>query len=189
MTARVIARLAVIVTASVLTACYPRYDWRDYRPDCGRGWCGFIASFPGRVTSATREVPVGNMRLPLALHVVSVGDVTFAIGAFTLLPGSDPKSARHTFEAKLLDDVGASAGRSGSVTLHAARTSVRGTDIEAATFEAQGQRESRRLSVAARFVQRQDREIEILVIGPTDVLASNSGRQAVETFFTSLRLD
>ena len=57
------------------------------------------------------------------------------------------------------------------------------------TFEAEGQRDSQRLKVVARFVQRQGREIEILVIGPADVLASDSGRQAVETFFTSLRLD
>ncbi len=185
MTARVVLRIAMLLSASLLAACYPRYDWRDYRPDCARGWCGFVASFPGRVTSATREIPVANMRLPLALHVVSVGEVTFAIGAFELLPGSDAESARKTFETKLLDDVGASAGRSGSVTLHAADR----TGIEAATFEAEGQRDGRRLKVIARFVQRQGREIEILVIGPADVLASASGHQAVETFFTSLRLD
>ncbi len=125
------------------------------------------------------------MRLPLALHAVSVGDLTFAIGAFELLPGSDPQSARKTFETKLLDDVGASSGRSGSVTLHA----VDRTDIEAATFEAEGQRDARSSRVVARFVQRRGREIEIIVIGPSDVLASKSGRQAVETFFTSLRLD
>ena len=137
------------------------------------------------MTSATREVPVAGMRLPLALHVVSVGDVTFALGAFELLPGSDAQTARKTFETKLLDDVGASSGRSGNVTLHAADR----TDVEAVTFEAEGQRDSQRLKVVARFVQRQGREIEILVIGPADVLASDSGRQAVETFFTSLRLD
>ena len=183
--ARVIFGLALIVTASLLAACYPRYDWRDYRPECGRGWCGFVASFPGRVTSATRAVPVANLRLPLTLHVVSVGDVTFAIGAFELLPGSDAQIARKTFETKLLDDVGATDGRSGSVTLHAADR----TDIEAATFEAEGQRGGKRLKVVARFVQRRDREIEILVIGPAEGLASNSGRQAIETFLTSLRLD
>ncbi len=182
---RLVARVVAIVAVALLAACYPRYDWRDYRPDCGRGWCGFVASFPGRVTSATREVPVGNMRLPLTLHVVSVGDVTFAIGAFELLPGSDAPSARKTFETKLLDDVGASAGRSGSVTLHAADRH----DIDAATFEAEGQRDGKRLKVVARFAERQGREIEILVIGPSDVLAGNSGRQAVETFMTSLRLD
>lgn len=176
---------AVLVTAMLLAACYPRYDWRDYRPDCGRGWCGFVASFPGRVTSATRAVPVDRMRLPLTLHVVSVGDVTFAIGAFELLPGSDPQSARKTFKTKLLDDVGATAGREGSVTLHAADR----TSLDAATFEAQGQQGGKRLKVAARFVRRGDREIEILVIGPADVLESASGRQAVETFLTSLRLD
>lgn len=182
---RVIPGIAAVVTLSLVAACYPRYDWRDYRPDCGRGWCGFVATFPGRVTSATREVPVANMRLPLTLHVVSVGDVTFAIGAFELLPGSDPRLARKTFRTKLLDDVGAPDGRDGSVTLRAADR----TGLEAATFEAEGQQGGRRLKVVARFVRRRDREIEILVLGPADALASDTGRQAVETFLTSLRLD
>ena len=185
MAKRVTSGLALIVTASLLAACYPRYDWRDYRPDCGRGWCGFVATFPGKVTSATRDVPVAGMRLPLALHVVSVGEVTFAIGAFELLPGSDAQIARKTFETKLLDDVGAASGASGKATLHSADRA----DIEAVTFEAEGQHGSERLKVVARFVRRRDREIEILVIGPADVLASNSGREAVETFLTSLRLD
>ena len=184
-TRAIVSCITAAFAVSLLAACYPRYDWRDYRPDCGRSWCGFVASFPGRVTSATREVPVGNMRLPLALHVVSVGDVTFAIGAFELLPGSDAPGARKTFETKLLDDVGASAGRSGRVTLHATDRH----DIEAATFEAEGQRDGKRLKVVARFAERQGREIEILVIGPSELLNSNAGRQAVETFMTSLRLD
>ena len=175
----------LIVVAALLAACFPRYDWRDYRPDCERGWCGFVASFPGRVTSAARDVPVDGMRLPLALHVVTVGEVTFAIGAFELLPGADGKTVRQTFEKKLLDDVGAASGHSGRVTLHAADH----RDIDAESFEAEGLRENKRLDAVARFVQRKGREIEIIVIGPAKVLEGNSGRQAIETFFTSLRLD
>ncbi len=62
-------------------------------------------------------------------------------------------------------------------------------NIEAATFEAEGQRDGKRLKVIARFVEHQGREIEILVIGPSDLLTGSAGRQAVETFMTSLRLD
>lgn len=175
----------VIVVAAFIAACFPRYDWRDYRPDCARGWCGFVASFPGRVTTAVRDVAAGSMRLPLALHVVSIGEVTFAIGAFELLPGADEKAVRQTFQKKLLDDVGAASGRSGRVTLHAADR----TEVEAESFEAEGLRENKRFDAVARFVKRKGREIEIVVIGPAKVLESNSGRQAIETFFTSLRLD
>ncbi|MEO8938076.1 MAG: hypothetical protein ABI277_13625 [Burkholderiaceae bacterium] len=169
----------------VVAGCYPRYDWRDHRPDCARSWCGFVASFPGRVTNASREIPVGTMRLPLALNVVSVGDVTFAIGAFDLLPGSDPEAARAVFERKLLDDVGATEGRRGEIVLHATDRQP----LVATTFEADGKHDGKALHATARFVQRQGRLIEILVIGPADVLATGSGRQAVETFVTSLRLD
>lgn len=174
-----------IACAGLLAGCYPRYDWRDYRPDCARTWCGFVASFPGRVTNATRDIPVGDVRLPLALNVVSVGEVTFAIGAFDLVPGSDADAARATFERKLLDDVGATEGRHGHVVLH---TAIR-DEVMADTLEAEGRRDGRALRTTARFAQRQGRLIEILVIGPADVLSTDSGRQAVETFLTSLRLD
>jgi hypothetical protein len=182
---RLLVLIASLAMMSVLTACYPRYDWRDYRPDCEKTFCGFVASFPGRVTNATREVPVGAMRLPLALNVVSVGDVTFAIGAFDLPPGSDVVEARATFERKLLGDVGAAAGRRGRVTLHLADRQ----ELEADTFEAEGQSGATRLKASARFVERQGRLIEILVIGPEGELSKNSGKQVIETFFTSVRLD
>lgn len=176
---------ACVALLVAIAGCYPRYDWRDYRPDCGHSWCGFVATFPGRVTNASREIPVGTMQLPLVLNVVSVGEVTFAIGAFDLLPGSDAEAARTVFERKLLFDVGATEGRRGEVVLHATDRQP----LTATTFEADGKHDGKPMHATARFVQRQGRLIEILVIGPTDELATGSGRQAVETFVTSLRLD
>lgn len=165
------------------TGCYPRYDWRDYRPDCARGWCAFVASFPGKATTATREIPIGAMRLPLTANIVSVGDVSFAVLAFDLLPGSDRAAARAALEKKVLDDVGASSARRGTVTLHA----VDHTDIPADTFDAEGG--PRPLHAAARFAERRGYLVEILVVGPADELSTDTGKEAVETFFTSLRLD
>ena len=178
----------IVVAAGLLgslTGCFPRYDWRDHRPDCARTWCGFVASFPGRVTNATRDIPVGGMRLPLALNVVSVGEVTFAVGAFELLPGSDAAAARAVFEQKLLDEVGAVEGRGEAVVVHAADH----REIAGRRFDAEGRRDGRALRATARFVERDGRLVEILVLGPSDVLSTDGGRQAVETFMTSLRLD
>lgn len=182
---RTAAALLALLATTLMAGCYPRYDWRDYRPDCSHGWCGFVASFPGRVTRASREIPMGTTRLPLTLDVVSVGDVKFAIGAFDLRAGGDPAEARATFERKLLDDVGATQARRTSIVLHAADHG----EIPAEAFEADGSRDGGTLRVSARFAERRGRLVEILVIGPGDVLSTASGRQAVETFLTSLRLD
>ena len=174
-----------MTAALLLSGCYPRYDWRDVRPDCAKTWCGFVASFPGRVTSASRDIPVGALQLPLVLDVVSVGDVTFAVGAFELIEGSDVAAARTTFETKLLDDVGATDARRGRSIVRAADRS----EIPADTFDVEGVRDKRAYHATARFAERRGRLVEILVIGPSDVLATDSGRQAVETFISSLRLD
>ena len=88
-------------------------------------------------------------------------------------------------EKKLLDDVGAAAGRRGAIQLRAADRS----EIRADTLDADGVHEGRPFSASARLALRHDRLVEILVVGPTADLSKDSGRQAVETFFTSLRLD
>ncbi len=185
MSSRLVAVPLAALVAALVAGCYPRYDWRDHRPDCAKTWCGFVASFPGRVTSATRDVPVGSLRIPLTIDVVSVGDVTFAVGAFDLVPGSDAAEARATCERKLRDDAGASEGRRGRVALHAADRGA----IDGETFDAEGRRDGRALRASARFAERRGRLVEILVIGPADALSTDNGRQAVETFLTSLRLD
>lgn len=177
--------VAALAAAACLAGCYPRFDWRDHRPDCARGWCGFVATFPGKVTSATREIPVAGQMLPLSLHVASAGDITFAVGAFDLIAGSDARAARAVFEHKLLDDVGAGDGRRGRTTMRAADRS----EFAADTFDVEGRQGGQALRASARFVERGRQLIEIVVIGPAEALDTPTGRQAVETFVTSLRLD
>jgi|GEM_PF-2107811 len=177
--------IAIACTALPLGACYPHFDWRDVRPDCARSWCGFVASFPDRVSSVTRDIPVGSKRLPLSLDVVSLDGVTFAVGAFELSSSEDEEPARAVFERKLLDDVGATAARRGSVVLHAADHG----EIAATTFDADGQRDGKAFMASARFAVRDRHLVEIVVVGPTATLSGESGKQAIETFFTSLRLD
>ncbi len=183
---RPISRVAAcIVAALLLAACYPRFDWRDHRPACGRDWCGFVASFPGRVTTATRDIPVGGVPMPLSLNVVTVGDLTFAVGAFDVVPGGDATLARATLKKKLLDDVGAATAREGVASLRATDRSP----IDGKTFEAEGTREGRKLRVVAQFASRGRYLVEVLVLGSQEAMASKDGAQALETFFTSVRLD
>jgi hypothetical protein len=171
--------------AATVAGCYPHFDWRDVRPDCARGWCDFVASFPDRMSTVTRDIPVGSKRLPLSLNVVALDGVTFAVGAFQLGSPADEPAAREAFEHKLLDDVGAKTAVRGTVVLHA----VDRTDLVATTFAAEGRRDGKAYSASARFVERRGRLVEIVVVGPSATLNKDSGRQAVETFFTSLRLD
>lgn len=180
-------RLGLVALASfALAACYPSYDWRDYRPDCNRVWCDFVASFPGRVSSASRDdVPIGGRPTPMALHVVTVNDITFAIGAVDLRGGTGAEAARDALERKLLDDVGAKAGRSTTIELRATDR----TPIAATLFEAEGETPSGRHRVVARFAERKGRLVEILVVAPEKVAEGATARQAIETFFASVRLD
>lgn len=170
-----------MTSALLLAACYPTYDWRDVRPDCGPYWCGFVASFPGRVTSAARDVPVDGGVLPIAFHVASSGQLTFAVGVIDLSGGRDADRARAVIERKLKDDIGAATATTGSATVRTANRDA----LDAVTFDVA----SERGRASARFVRRGDRLVEMVVIGDAKTFASDRGREAVDTFFTSMRID
>jgi len=181
---RLVAAL-LCIGLGALGGCYPSLDWREYRPDCTQTWCAFVVAFPDRPTSATRGVLIGEHAYPLTLHVATARRLTFAIGVFDLSTGGDAGAAREVFERKLLDDVGATAGEHRPVVLEAANRAR----VAAVVFDVHGQRDGRPLTASARFVERPGRLIEAVVIGPADAFADAEGRQAVETFFTSLRFD
>jgi hypothetical protein len=170
---------ALVVLACA--ACYPSYDWRDVRPDCGKYWCGFVASFPGKITSAARDVPIDGGLLPIAFHVVSSGKLTFAVGVVDLAGGRDADRARSVLEEKLQADVGATTGTRGTATMRTASREA----LSAVSFDAA----SDRVRATARFARRGDRLVEMLVIGDAKTFATDSGREAIETFFTSMRID
>ena len=170
-----------MLVALSCAACYPSYDWRDVRPDCSKYWCGFVASFPGKVTSAARDVPTDGGALPIAFHVVSSGKLTFAVGVVDLAGGRDAERARALLERKLQDDVGATSATHGTSTVRTANREA----LAAVSFDAS----SERVKATARFVRRDDRLVEMLVIGDAKAFATDAGREAIETFVTSLRID
>ena len=179
------ARLCMLAALALLSAgCWPKYEWRDFRPDCSRVWCGVVATFPARVTSTTRDVPLAGATRAMTLHVAQVGAVSFAIGTARSLPGDGGNGAMRLKDA-LVANLAGSIDSERSVTL---QTSGRGA-IAALAVDAHGMRGSDAVRMSARFSSRDGQLIEAVVIGPVDVLARPSGRQASDTFLDSVRFD
>ena len=93
---------------SALAACSPRYDWRTIRSDQG----AYAALYPGKPTSAAREVSIAGRRLPMTMEAASVGETLFAVGVVTL-PADDAglrREALEAMEAGLVANLGAHPG-------------------------------------------------------------------------------
>ena len=179
------ASLGMLAGFAFLSAgCWPKYDWRDFRPDCSRVWCGVVATFPARVQSTSRDVALAGATRAMTLHVAQVGAVSFAIGTIRALPGDGGNGAIALKDA-LVANLTGSIDAERSVTLKTSGPSA----IAALAVDAHGMRGSDAVRMSARFASHDGQLIEAVVIGPVDLLARPAGREAIDTFLTSLRFD
>lgn len=88
-----------------LAACSPRYDWRTIVSSDGR----YAALYPGKPTSAARDVSIAGRKLPMTMEAARVDETLFAVGVVTL-PSDDAalrREAMTSMQAGLVANLGA----------------------------------------------------------------------------------
>ncbi|MEC3766065.1 hypothetical protein [Cupriavidus sp. SS-3] len=168
--------------ALALCACSPRYDWRTIQS--GEG--GYAALYPGKPTSAARDVTIAGRKLPMTMEAARVDDTLFAVGVVTL-PADDEalrREALAAMQAGLLANLGTLSGepRTRPVTIMSADRPGRplaGLELQASGVSPQDQ-SPRRLS--ARLVAVGTRAFQAVVLESGE--AARDARQAeqVEQF-------
>ncbi|MDF9432854.1 hypothetical protein EM868_24205 [Cupriavidus gilardii] len=78
------ARCCAGLAVAALLACSPRYDWRTIQSNEG----GYAALYPGKPTSAARDVAIAGRKLPMTMEAARVDETLFAVGVVSL-PGDD----------------------------------------------------------------------------------------------------
>jgi hypothetical protein len=170
------------VLAFALCACSPRYDWRTIQS--GEG--AYAALYPGKPTSAARDVTIAGRKLPMTMEAARVDDTLFAVGVVTL-PADDEalrREALAAMQAGLLANLGTPSGepRARPVTMMSADRPGRplaGVEVQASGVSPQDQ-SPRRLT--ARLVAVGTRAYQAVVLESGD--AARDARQAeqVEQF-------
>lgn len=69
-----------LILLSGLTACSPAFNWREVP----NNELGYVATFPDKPVSATRELNLDGLKVPLTLHAAKVGEVYFTVGLVPL---------------------------------------------------------------------------------------------------------
>ena len=64
-----------VLTAALLTACYPTFNWRELRPE----GTPLQALLPCKPEAAERPVPLGGASTLLHMHSCKTGELTFAL--------------------------------------------------------------------------------------------------------------
>lgn len=172
--------LAGLLAAGLITACNPKFDWRDYRsPDAP-----YAVLFPGKPATQTREVNLDGQQVKMNMAAAEVDGITFAVGSAELPDAAKAQAAIVAMKTAMLKNLGATVTKEKNAAAAAAGGSgaSQQTSIE---IEAKGSRNGEPMLLLGRFVARDKRVYQVIVIGREKHLVQD----AVDTFMTSFKLN
>ncbi len=174
----------VAIGALMLSACSPKFDWRDVR--------GADASFtilmPGKPVTVSRSIDLDGTALTMTMTAADIDGVSFALGTAELPDAMSAQTALTAMKTAMVKNINGIIRREkSSATAQAlGSTASMTTSIE---IEASGQpgggNRVQPLLLFAHFVARDKRVYQAVVIGPEKKIS----REAVDTFLTSLKLN
>jgi hypothetical protein len=153
-----------LLLAMTLSACSPKYNWRDYRSDDAP----YSVLFPGKPATQTRAIQLGELQLSMVMTAADIDGVVFAIGSAQLADATQAPAALAAMQSAMANNIGA--------TITSSKTLASG----AQEIDASGA--ARRL--IGRFIAKDRRIYQVVVIGPAQKIAP----ETVETFFSSFKL-
>lgn len=162
------------LAAFALAACSPALDWRQVRPEDA----GVEALFPCKPLTHARTVPLAGQPTRMMLHACSTGGLTFAL---TYADLQDP--ARVTPALGELRAAAASNLDGTEVVVGAMQAPGMTPNPQALRLEVRGRRpDGSALAQQAALFTKGTRVYQASVIG------TRLPQEAVDTFFTGLRL-
>ncbi|WP_198120829.1 hypothetical protein [Massilia rhizosphaerae] len=167
-------RLFVVSVAAalcLLTACSPKYNWRDYAsPDAP-----YRVMFPAKPSTFTRNIDLDGMQVAMTMTAAEVDGATFAVGAAEAPDTARAQAALEAMQVALVRNIGA------TVTSSKATASE---DRATRDVDATGTRQGVPMRLAGHFESRGKRFYQVIVLGKTQALPA----EQVEQFLTSFKL-
>ena len=163
--------LAVPLLALVLSACDPHYNWRDYRSKDAP----YSVLLPGKPATHARDVRLGELPVRMTMSAAEVDDVVFAVGSAELTDTAQAPAALLAMQTALARNIGATITSQATVA-DGAQTTV--------SIEAKGVRNGEPTLLIGRFIARDRRVYQVVVMGAERHIA----REQVATFLDSFKL-
>jgi len=163
--------LAVPLLALLLSACDPHYNWRDYRSKDAP----YSVLLPGKPATHARDVRLGELPVRMTMTAAEVDDVVFAVGSAELTDTAQAPAALLAMQTALARNIGA------TIVSQATAASGPQTTI---SIEAKGMRNGEPTLLIGRFIARERRVYQVVVMGAERHIA----REQVATFLDSFKL-
>jgi hypothetical protein len=165
MTTRLVISL---VAAALLSACNPKYDWRDYRSSDAP----YAVLFPGKPASFSRSVDLDGQQVSMTMAAADIDGTLFAVGSAELGDPAKAQLAVQAMKTAMLRNIGAAG----------AKESTKDGGFE---VEARGQNRGVPMLLHGRFLARGKRVYQVVVLGPE----RDFQQENVDTFMSSFKLN
>lgn len=172
--------LGVFAAASILSACSPKFNWRDYHSVDA----GYSVLFPGKPSMLTRTVDLNGIKTSMTMTAAEVDGVTFAVGSATVPDAAKAQAALVAMQAALVKNIGATVKRQ-SASSTASTTGAISRRNSLIEVEAIGAQHGVPVLLVGRLAARDQRIYQVIVMGRE----SQVSRESVDTFINSFKLD
>jgi hypothetical protein len=163
---------ATFLLALSLSACSPKYDWRDVQG----GDAPYTVLMPDKPARLSREIQLGQQTVTMHMTAAQIDGVKFAVGAVQMPDATQAQTAIALIKSMLLKNI---AG-----TMTQEKTSVSNVDGKLTLndeFDAISSDPS--LRMAGRLVAHDVWAFEVLVVGPEKAI----NQDVIDTFLGSFK--
>ncbi len=172
--------LAALALTGLLSACSPKFDWRDYRS----ADAPYAVLFPGKPATHTRIISLEGEQVKMTMAATEIDGVMFAVGSAQMADPAKAQLAVVAMKSALVRNI------SGTVTLDkvTATSSGNGSLKGQQTIlevEASGSQKGEPMRLIGRFIAKDTRIYQVIVIGREKHLVADT----VDTFMSSFKLN
>ncbi len=160
----------------LLTACSPKFDWREIHVAQGQ----YVVAFPAKPSTETRDTRLAGHTVAMTMSSSRVDGITFAVASAAMPDAAQAKAALPVLKQALLGNIGGQIKQESQPRLKQGE----GWQIEAAGSQQQ-QGKTQPLVIHARFIAHKQFIYQLAIMGPANGIA----RDHIDTFFTSFKVE
>lgn len=172
--------LATVLASVVLSACSPKFDWRDYRS----GDAPYAVLFPAKPATHTRTINLDGEQVKMTMAAAEIDGVMFAVGSAQLPDPAKAQLAAVAMKSALVRNISGTVTSDKVTATSSGNGSLKGqqTILE---VEATGAQKGESMRLIGRFIAKDTRIYQVIVVGREKHMET----EAVDTFLSSFKLN
>ena len=165
--------------STLLLACSPQFNWRDYDSDAAP----FRVMFPDKPSTHKRTIDLDGLKVEMTMTAAQVNGTTFAVGTAEAPDAASAEKALTAMKTALVNNIGATikSEKVGKASSASGATQARSAAID---IEASGHQKGEPMRMVGHFESRDKRFYQVVVMGKDKDLT----RENVDMFMSSFKL-